>query len=238
MLDRKRLSLILPFDNYEDTEADKARAMHEHELGMVLPCEPLLMQKSRPIKAVELQSASAKNVIERLYAAAEGQRRIGKGNKKRRTLVGLAAPQIGELVRIVLVDTGVKPGRKKYGKLECFINPVIVWHSRETEEDREGCFSAGAVWGLVRRPIAVKVKALNQNGKSVERVLEGFTARIAQHEIDHLDGVRFADLIKSDRKRHWVHAEELEIYPKNIRRWPRICTRERWDEVKGVTPTQ
>ncbi len=237
-MQNKKKPLLLPDDFYDDTEADKQRAEHEHQLGMVDPGDPLLLRKSQPVGCDAIRTDSIKQVIERLYAAAAGQRRSGKSDKKRRTLVGLAAPQIGESLRIVLIDTSVNSSRKHYGKLECFINPVIVWRSRETEEGREGCFLAGPVWGWVRRPVAVKVSALDQKGKPFERVFEGFTARIAQHEIDHLDGIRFADHIKSDSKRHWVHAEELEFYPKHTQDWPRLCSRERWERVKGAIGTK
>lgn len=129
---------------------------------------------------------------------------------------------------MVVVDTRVTREKKRAGRLECFINPEIIWRSRETDEWREGCFSAGPVWGLVRRPIAVKIRAYTPEGKQVERIFEGFTARIVQHEIDHLNGVRFPNHIKSDKKRHWVHAEEIAAYLENIHRWPRICSVDRW----------
>ncbi len=117
--------------------------------------------------------------------------------------------------------------------MECFINPEVIWRSRETEEGREGCFSAGPVWGLIRRPVAVKIRALTPDGRRTERVFEGFTARIVQHECDHLNGIRFADRIRSDKKRHWVHTEELPMYPKHINQWPRLCSQERWDAWKN-----
>lgn len=69
-------------------------------------------------------------------------------------------------------------------------------------------------------------------GKQVERIFEGFTARIVQHEIDHLQGIRFPERITSDRKRHWVHTEELAAYPDHIKHWPRTCSRERWDAFR------
>jgi peptide deformylase len=171
-------------------------------------------------------------IIERLLAVATGQQYAIEERKKRRMLVGLAAPQIGEPHRIIVVDTKISAERKTPGKLECFINPEIIWRSRETIEGREGCFSAGPVWGLVRRPVAVKIRAFDIAGNRTERIFEGFTARIACHEIDHLDGIRFPERIKTDRKRHWVHTEELALYPKHINQWPRLCTRQRWESFK------
>lgn len=230
------LTKSLPNILYDLTPADLKREQDELDLGMVPISSPVLLQKAREVGQDEIDSQHVKHVIARLYETAYGQRGIRRG-KERRTLVGLAAPQIGESLRIILIDTKVDSGRKHYGNLECFINPQIMWRSRETEEGREGCFSTGLVWGLVRRPIAVKIRALTPEGNSIESILEGFTARIAQHEIDHLEGVRFPDRIRSDRKRHWVHAEEMDMYPKNTQHWPRLCSRERWEMLK-TTPTQ
>jgi len=132
----------------------------------------------------------------------------------------------------VLIDTTVGDDRKRYGELVCFINPTIIWRSRETQEGREGCFSAGPVWGLVRRPVAVKVHAYSYEGEEFTVILEGMSARIACHEIDHLEGIRFPDRIRSNRKRHWVHTEELSDYVKQITHWQHICTSEQWDLLK------
>jgi peptide deformylase len=240
---KKNSQALLPKDEYELTSADINRAAEEYKLGIVAPHATVLTQRAKALAPDDIDAEHVKDVIERLYAAAQGQRRDSRKGKKRRTLVGLAAPQIGESLRIILVDPKVEPSRKTYGKLQCFINPVIIWRSRETEEGREGCFSAGPVWGLVRRPVAVKIRALTPEGKQIERIFEGFTARIVSHEIDHLDGIRFADRIRSDKKRHWVHAEELDLYPKHIKHWERICTRERWEALKNTsdgdaTPTR
>ncbi len=229
---RQSTPKLLPPDLYDLTEADKERALQEVGLGMLAPDSPILNQRAKEVDPAAITSPKMQAVIDRLLTVAGSQQKRDKSGKKKRMLVGLAAPQIGEPWRIVVVDTRVTADRKRAGRLECFINPEIIWRSRETEEGREGCFSAGPVWGLVRRAVALKMRAFTPDGKQVERIFEGFTARIVQHEIDHLDGLRFPDRIKSDKKRHWVHTEELPSYPENIRRWPRICTRERWDAFK------
>jgi peptide deformylase len=223
---------LLPADQYELTAEDKKRFAEEERLGMVRPQSPMLSKPALRVHPNKIASSRVKQVIERLMEVANSQQRGHLQDKQRRTLVGLAAPQIGVGLRIIVVDTKITPARKKPGKLECFINPEIIWRSRETEEGREGCFSAGPVWGLLRRPLAVKVRALTPEGRRTERIFEGFTARIMQHECDHLDGIRFADRITNDKKRHWVHTEELMQYPKHIKRWARICTRERWEAFK------
>jgi peptide deformylase len=223
---------LLPIQQYALTEEDKNRFKEEAELGMLDPSSPLLNQVAEAIDSRDLPIVV--NVVEAMGNAATGQRHSHKG-KRRRTLVGLAAPQIGIGLRIILVDTHITASSKSYGKLRCFINPEIIWRSRETNEGREGCFSAGPVWGLVRRPIAVKIQALTPEGERVERIFEGFTARIVQHEIDHLNGIRFPDRIRSDQKRHWVHTEELEAYVKHISHWSRTCSKDRWQSVKRDT---
>lgn len=219
-------------DGFVLTPTDKLRFLEERRRGMVEPQNSVLRQTAQPVPVKEIRSAKYSSIIDRLYAAANSQRREEPGKEKRRTLVGLAAPQIGEPCRIVLIDTKVNEDRRRYGRLECFINPVFVWRSHETEEGREGCFSTGPVWGLVRRPAAVKISGYNRQGKKIERVLEGFNARIACHEIDHLDGVRFPERITCDSKRHLVHTEELQEYPEKIHCWPRTCTLERWETYK------
>ena len=102
--------------------------------------------------------------------------------------VGLAAPQVGVLKRIIVLDDG-------NGLIEC-INPEII--VAEGEQDGwEGCLSVPAFRGRVIRPSKVVVHAQDRQGKDVEYVAEGFLARIFCHEIDHLEGILFKD--KSDK---------------------------------------
>ncbi len=107
--------------------------------------------------------------------------------------VGLAAPQIGESVRLVVVeytedeDENAKP--KKY----VLVNPEIVKRSEETITDLEGCLSLPGLAGTVERHQSVTVKAKNRFGKPIKIEAEEWLARIFQHEIDHLDGVLYID---------------------------------------------
>ena len=231
---KKSSPSLLPADLYGLTAEDKARFAEEARIGMTSPQNPILSQRALSVHPNKVKSARIQKVIDRLVEVASSQQRGNMQTKQKRTLVGLAAPQIGESVRIIVVYTQITPARKNPGKLEVFINPEIIWRSRETEAGREGCFSAGPGWGLVRRPVAIKLRALTREGRRTERIFEGFTARIVQHERDHLDGIRFADIIKIDRKRHWVHTEELKEYPAHITHWPRLCSRERWEAFKTV----
>lgn len=231
---KKQLSTLLPVDLYDLTIEDRRRFAEEQALGIVAPGHPVLVGQSAVIDPKLIKSALFQRMIQRLLLVAGSQQNHTHHEQVRRTLVGLAAPQIGEPWRMIAVDTQISLDRKKSGKLECFINPEIVWRSRETQEAREGCFSAGPVWGLVRRAVAVKIRAYSPNGQKVERIFEDFTARIVQHEIDHLDGIRFPERIRSDKKRHWVHAEEIAAYPELIHHWPRICSIKRWRDLSMI----
>ena len=100
---------------------------------------------------------------------------------------GLAAPQVGVLRRVVLVDT------EETGLLE-MINPKIIAFTGEQEE-AEGCLSVPGVWGTVKRPESVTVRALNRDGEEFTVTGKGLAARAFCHELDHLDGTLFIDKI-------------------------------------------
>ena len=100
--------------------------------------------------------------------------------------VGLAAPQIGILKRLVVIDIGEGP-------IE-LINPVIVYQKGEQIET-EGCLSVPGVWGTVKRPEKVIVRAQNPQGDTVEYEGEGLLAIAFCHEIDHLDGTVYTDKV-------------------------------------------
>ena len=110
--------------------------------------------------------------------------------------VGLAAPQVGVLKRIVVIDVGEGP--------IVLINPEIVERSGE-QYGPEGCLSLPGRWGLVSRPMEVRVKAQDRDGNEIELHGTGLTARCYCHEIDHLNGVVFTDVAE-----RMVTEEELE----------------------------
>ena len=111
--------------------------------------------------------------------------------------VGLAAPQVGVSLRLIVVEYGVEneegeeTGPKK---LYPVINPEIVAASEEKVEGIEGCLSVPGLIGEVERHTHIIVKGQNRYGKPVKYKLSGWKARIFQHEIDHLEGVIFSDL--------------------------------------------
>ncbi len=102
--------------------------------------------------------------------------------------LGLAAPQVGIRRRIAVIDVGDENG------LIELINPVILKSSGK-QRDVEGCLSCPEQWGYVVRPNKCTVKAQNRNGEFFELHLEGLGCRCACHEIDHLDGKLFLELV-------------------------------------------
>jgi len=98
--------------------------------------------------------------------------------------IGLAAPQVGVLKRIIAVKTS-----------RVFINPKIIRKSRKTIIDEEGCLSFPGLFLKIKRAKEVEIEALNENGEKIYFKTEGLPARIFQHEIDHLDGILFIDRI-------------------------------------------
>ena len=113
--------------------------------------------------------------------------------------VGLAAPQVGVLTRIVVIDVGEGP--------IILINPEILETSGE-QTGEEGCLSVPGKSGVVTRPDYVKVKALNEDMEEIELEGEGLLARAFCHEIDHLDGHMYVELVEGEL--HDVGAEPEE----------------------------
>ncbi len=102
--------------------------------------------------------------------------------------VGLAAPQVGRSLRLIVVST-------VDGPLALF-NPVLSRRSLRTELGEEGCLSIPGVYGRVRRSVRVAVSGVAPDGQPVRFTAKGFFARVLQHEVDHLNGVLFIDRTK------------------------------------------
>ncbi|MDE6312060.1 MAG: peptide deformylase [Lachnospiraceae bacterium] len=103
--------------------------------------------------------------------------------------VGLAAPQVGVLKRIMVIDVGEEP--------YLFINPVIVDSAGEQTGD-EGCLSLPGKSGVVTRPDFVKVRAYDENMEEFELEAEGLLARAICHECDHLEGILYVDKVEGE----------------------------------------
>jgi peptide deformylase len=129
--------------------------------------------------------------------------------------VGIAAPQTGKLVRIIIVDSSRNPRfPSRYGKL-VLVNPKIVYEEGEVMA-REGCLSLPDFTANVKRAQKIQVEAKDPEGKNISIEAEGFEARVILHEYDHLDGLLFLDRVaslKTDvfrRKRYQPPAEASE----------------------------
>jgi peptide deformylase len=113
--------------------------------------------------------------------------------------VGLAAIQVAEPIRLLVVDVATKGEEHEQ---QVFINTEIVWSSEERATYEEGCLSIPEYYAEVERPASVRARALDRDGKIRDVLAEGLLATVLQHEIDHLDGVLFIDHIsklKRDR---------------------------------------
>jgi peptide deformylase len=112
--------------------------------------------------------------------------------------VGIAAPQVGRLQRIVVLDcSATRKPQPNHGRL-MLVNPEITdWDGFEL--GREGCLSVPDYTGNVIRAERIKLKAQDPYGKSLEFEMEGYEARALQHEVDHLDGILFIDRLVSRR---------------------------------------
>ena len=131
----------------------------------------ILRKKSAPLKEITPE-------IQRLILDMAQTMKTADG-------IGLAAPQIGRNIRLIVINT-------KNGPV-ALINPKFTYKSFRKLIDEEGCLSVPGTWGKVKRCKSVRVKALNKNGKELKFKAEGMFARVLQHEVDHLDGILFID---------------------------------------------
>ncbi|MEA2552388.1 MAG: peptide deformylase [Fimbriimonadaceae bacterium] len=112
--------------------------------------------------------------------------------------IGLAAPQLGHLHRIIVIaPDGMKP--------TALINPRVTLKEGE-QTGLEGCLSIPGLYGEVKRAAKVEVEALDRQGREVVYEMEGMPARVVQHEIDHLDGILFIDKVDASTL-HWSHPD-------------------------------
>ena len=115
---------------------------------------------------------------------------------------GLAAPQIGKNIRLFVVDCSAwgeeDEACKDYRK--AFINPEIYEVSEETDLFNEGCLSLPGLHEDVRRPIAIRMRYLDENLEPHDELFDGFRARVIQHEYDHLEGKVFTDRLSPLRR--------------------------------------
>ncbi|HTK36808.1 MAG TPA: peptide deformylase [Caulobacteraceae bacterium] len=136
----------------------------------------VLKSKSVPVEGVDDSlRALMDDMLETMYAAPG---------------IGLAAVQVGEPKRVIVMDLSRDPEAKAPRFL---VNPEITWRSEETLPYEEGCLSVPEIYDEVERPAKVKLRYLDYDGNTVEEDCEGLFAVCIQHEMDHLEGVLFID---------------------------------------------
>ena len=140
--------------------------------------------------------------------------------------IGLAAPQIGVLKRVIVMDVDQKDENPEdedapilRGEVRAFINPEVVWTSEEENIYSEGCLSIPGQYADVTRPKQVRVRYMDLDGKTQEIEADGLLATCLQHEIDHINGILFIDhlsslkrdmLLRKLKKYTREHAERLK----------------------------
>ncbi len=219
----------LTLDQWLQLFAVHEAAPEKQGMALIDPTNPLLNMVIEPVAPNEINAPHTRYIIERMLQLAAG---AGKTKADTRQMVGLAAPQIGVNKQIVIIDTAAT-GANQNQRHQVLINPRIVWQSAKKVLGREGCWSCGNICGAVERAESVKVQALDASGKPIALTLKDFPARVAQHEIDHLSGIRFPDRITDDKELHWVEPQQFEDYRKQWQTWPHICPRSKWLELKA-----
>jgi len=163
---------------------------------------PVLRRPARPLTSEEIGS----DAVQRLVADMIDTLHDYGG-------IGLAAPQVGEPVRLAIVE--LSGGQSRYGELPrvpltAFANPEIEVLDPATAGYWEGCLSVPGLRGYVERPQHIRVRALTLSGEPIEMTFQGFPATVFQHEFDHLDGTLYLDRITDSRR--LVFEEEFERY--------------------------
>ena len=141
---------------------------------------PVLREKSRPV-----EDLGGKELLD-LVADMKDTMKAQDG-------AGLAAPQIGVSQRVVIFGVDHNP---RYPDAEpvpftVLVNPKLTFLTREVEQDWEGCLSVPGMRGVVPRYTKLRYTGFDEHGNPIDRVAEGFHARVVQHEVDHLDGILY-----------------------------------------------
>jgi peptide deformylase len=167
-------------------------------LKIIIAPDPRLLEVSAPVTVINNEVKDLlEDMLETMY----------KSNG-----IGLAAPQVGVLKRLVVMDCSEQNTQKKPLK---FINPEILNLSSEKSEFEEGCLSLPTQYAKVERPSNIEVKYEDENGKKIKKNFSGIEATCLQHEIDHLDGKLFVDHISKLKKNRIIKKLEKIKKTKN-----------------------
>ncbi len=142
--------------------------------------DPVLREPAKPVASIGKDIERLfDDMLETMYAAPG---------------IGLAAPQVGQSLRLVTIDLGEKEEGYTHGALR-MVNPKLVWQSEEQSVYEEGCLSIPGIYYEVTRPEKIKVEFMDINGKTQIIEAGGLLATCVQHEIDHLNGILFTDYL-------------------------------------------
>jgi peptide deformylase len=175
---------------------------------------PMLRQRSMRIGNVD---AEINELAESMIKAAIDW----ENGREHEFSAALAAVQVAQPYRVIIVRDSFD--EKSDNSFSVYINPEIVKHEGEPEEELEGCLSVSDIYGSVARYPKVKVKALNLDGLPIRLTAHGFLARVFQHEIDHTNGMVFVDRITDPKKLYRLNSDgkfsplELSDAKKNIK---------------------
>ncbi len=167
---------------------------------------PAIRRKSRKLTNGEINSNKTKTIIKNLV-----------DSMRHYNLIGISAPQINNNIRVLVTEIRKTKNRntKELDNLKVFINPQIIFYSKEKVKGYEGCGSVANanLFGLVNRPKSIIVKAQDINGKWFELKASGLLGRVIQHEYDHLDGILFIDKVP-DTKSYMSGSEYRKKFKK------------------------
>lgn len=147
---------------------------------------------------VDPKDSVLKMLIDRMYQTVTDENKPG---------VGIAAPQIGINRRVFLAQRLDKPEQP----FEFFVNPEIVWYSKILRKGEEGCLSIAEAYDTVYRSYSIQITYYDLAGKHFQEVVEGFTAVIMQHEMDHLNGVLFTDHVEEQKEKEYEDASTKNV---------------------------
>ena len=153
--------------------------------------DPVLRTVARPVERFDADLRAQADRMARLMDDALG--------------AGLAANQVGMLARLLVYRSAPD------APLRVLANPEVEWTADEEEPFSEGCLSLPGVWVEVARPVRVRVRAQDEDGRPLTVSAEGREASIVQHEIDHLDGVLVLDRLDAEARRQAVRRLREEI---------------------------
>ncbi len=213
-------------------ENHRIEKVDNQHLDLVDPAQfaDLLNSVATEVSDRDVCSLETQFIISEMQRLAAGK---GRNGEDTRQMVGLAAPQLGVSKRIITIDM-TATGALQEQNIVAIINPRLSHTGGQVVDGREGCWSCGSFCANVPRFSRVVLEGYDEDGKPLIYKLEGFVARIAQHEVDHLDGIRCIDRVPEDEdwRLHDVKPEEFERYRTDWPHWKKTFSRSEWEKFK------